>query len=149
MADSKKPHQAEQIQPKGPVWDHKDRTARDISKVALAISLLSVVLLTILFFGLNENVTGLGHKVKTVEEVEHRLVTVEKSGEGLGRRMESVEGKAAMARRTALSVILDSAGAQIWAIEPRLEGFEGAKEMRSKLEQARTLVNEVRGSLEN
>jgi len=65
--------------------DGDDATRRDMSKVALFVSLLAVVLLVVFFFGLNQNLKGVS---ATVEQL------AVSSGD-LAGRVDSVEGKLA------------------------------------------------------
>ena len=62
-----------------------EATRRDMSKVALFVSLLAVVLLVVFFFGLNQNLKGVS---ATVEQL--AVSTGELTG-----RMDGIEGKVA------------------------------------------------------
>ncbi|WP_028586972.1 hypothetical protein [Desulfocurvus vexinensis] len=62
-----------------------EATRRDMSKVALFVSLLAVVLLVVFFFGLNQNLKGVS---ATVEQL--AMNTGELTG-----RMDGIEGKVA------------------------------------------------------
>lgn len=61
-----------------------DKTGRDIGKVALFVSILSVVLLVVFFFGLNQNLTGLSARVDN-------LVSIKDDVNALGTRVGTVE----------------------------------------------------------
>ncbi|WP_338666629.1 hypothetical protein [Pseudodesulfovibrio methanolicus] len=59
-------------------------TSRDMSKVAVIVSLLVVVLLVIFFFGMNRNIAGLTEEVKSlgalrqdVSQLDGRMVKME------------------------------------------------------------------------
>ncbi len=67
-------------------------TSRDMSKVAVIVSLLVVVLLVIFFFGMNRNIAGLTEEVKSlgalrqdVSQLDDRMVKME---EGLPLQMK-------------------------------------------------------------
>lgn len=57
-------------------------TSRDMSKVAMIVSLLSVVLLVIFFFGLNRNLAGVTEEVQTLRGLRQDVQTL---GEKVGR----------------------------------------------------------------
>lgn len=46
--------------------ESKDKTSRDMGKVAIFISILSVLLLVVFFFGLNQNIKGLASEMRTM-----------------------------------------------------------------------------------
>ncbi|KAB1441237.1 hypothetical protein [Pseudodesulfovibrio senegalensis] len=62
----------------------QERTGRDMSRVAMIVSLLSVVLLAIFFFGLNRNIAGVADEVKA-------LRTLKSDVQVLGSRVDSLE----------------------------------------------------------
>ncbi|EPR42364.1 hypothetical protein dsx2_0291 [Desulfovibrio sp. X2] len=52
-----------------------DKTSRDLGKVAIFISILSILLLAVFFFGLNQNIKGLSADMKTVNTDVSQLKT--------------------------------------------------------------------------
>lgn len=52
-------------------------TNRDMSKVAMIVSLLVVVLLVIFFFGMNRNIAGLTDEVKSLGELRTEVSTLD------------------------------------------------------------------------
>ncbi len=44
----------------------RDKTGRDMGKVAIFISILAVLLLVVFFFGLNQNIKGLAAEMRTM-----------------------------------------------------------------------------------
>ena len=59
-------------------------TSRDMSKVAVIVSLLVVVLLVIFFFGMNRNIAGLTDEVKSLGELRQNV-------SGLDQKMAQME----------------------------------------------------------
>ena len=53
------------------------QTNRDMSKVAVIVSLLVVVLLVIFFFGMNRNIAGLTDEVKTLGSLRQEVSTLD------------------------------------------------------------------------
>lgn len=79
-ARSEKPHpdNMEEIKRKG---------EKDMGKVAIFISILSVLLLVIFFFGLNQNITGLNQEVQNLGDLRQDIGTLTSQ---LGNVQESV-----------------------------------------------------------
>lgn len=53
------------------------RNRRDLGKISLVISLLSLVLVTIFFFGLNRNLAGLSREVQDVDSMKHSVASLD------------------------------------------------------------------------
>lgn len=77
-SEKSKPDDAEVLKRKG---------ERDMGKVAIFISILSVLLLVIFFFGLNQNITGLNQEVQNLGALRQDVATL---GSQLGEVRQSV-----------------------------------------------------------
>lgn len=69
-------------------------TQRDMSKVAMIVSLLAVILLVIFFFGMNKNIAGLTNEVKNLgvlredmSNLDQRLVQIQQEMPSQVKRM--------------------------------------------------------------
>ena len=62
----------------------KENTGRDMGRVAIIVSLLSVVLLVIFFFGLNRNLAGVTEEVKALRGLQSDVQV-------LGKRVDTLE----------------------------------------------------------
>ncbi|MBG0789219.1 MAG: hypothetical protein H0S80_01845 [Desulfovibrionaceae bacterium] len=113
-------------------------TNRDMSKVALIVSLLVVVLLVIFFFGMNRNIAGLTDEVKSLGELridmsalDQRMVRMEDELPGKMKRIIAHDMVNEMAMKAAyLGNTLED--------EP----------LRAKMQEILQSLKEVRGSLE-
>lgn len=113
-------------------------TSRDMSKVAVIVSLLVVVLLVIFFFGMNRNIAGLTEEVKSlgtlrqdVSQLDGRMVKME---EGLPLQMK---------RLLALDMVNEMAMKSAY-LGNTLED----QALRDKMQNILQSLKEVRGELE-
>ena len=113
-------------------------TNRDMSKVALIVSLLVVVLLVIFFFGMNQNIAGLTDEVKSLgalraemSEIDQRMLQME---EGLPSRMK---------RLIAHDMVNDLAMKAAY-----LGNSLEEEELRNKMQDILSSLKEVRAGLE-
>lgn len=113
-------------------------TQKDMSKVAMIVSFLAVILLVIFFFGMNRNIAGLTDEVKSLGELRHdvssldqRLVTLQKEIPGQVKRMIAHDLVNEMAMKAAyLGNTLDN------------------EADRNKMQQVLQTLKDVRNSLE-
>ncbi len=113
-------------------------TSRDMSKVAVIVSLLVVVLLVIFFFGMNRNIAGLTEEVKSlgalrqdVSQLDARMVQMEAELPAQMKRMLALDMVNEMAMKSAyLGNTLDD------------------QALRDKMQTILQSLKEVRGELE-
>jgi len=67
------------------------RTNRDMGRVALFGSILAVILLTVVFFGLKQNMAGLTEQMKDLGVVKKDLVTVQQQVAALEKLPEATK----------------------------------------------------------
>ncbi|BCS86944.1 hypothetical protein [Pseudodesulfovibrio sediminis] len=114
-----------------------DQTQRDMSKVAIIVSLLVVVLLIIFFFGMNRNIAGLTDEVKSlgalredVSSLDQRVVQMEEDMPAKMKRMIAQDIVNEMAMRAAyLGNTLDDEALRV----KMQEILQNLKEVRGEL----------------
>lgn len=118
-------------------------TNRDLGKVALFISLLSVILLVVFFFGLNQNMTGLTNEVRDIPEMKQNIAT-------MGERLNSMETEVAAlrdlpeeARRMMVRSMLQEMSQRVGYMSIQVEN----EQQSAKLNQAAELLQEVQADL--
>ncbi|EGB13460.1 hypothetical protein DND132_0243 [Pseudodesulfovibrio mercurii] len=114
-------------------------TSRDMSKVAVIVSLLVVVLLVIFFFGMNRNIAGLTEEVKSLGELRQDVSQLD------GRMVKMEEGlPLEMKRLLALDMVNEMAMKSAYlgntledqALRDKMQGIlESLKEVRGALEK--------------
>lgn len=111
---------------------------KDWGKLALYISLLSVLLMVVLFFGLNQNVAGVEEGVQRLET--QTLPAMAEKVEGFERRMSEMERLPEMARQVLISAMIEEMIAKTEYLSGQLPEGQGTE----KLDQVRSLLNEVK-----
>lgn len=111
-------------------------THRDMSKVAVIVSLLSVVLLVIFFFGLNRNIAGLNAEVKSLGALRGEV-------QSLDERVLSLEDVSGQMKRTAIYNLTNEMTMESAYLEGQIED-EAQKE---KLRSIQKLLGEFREGL--
>ncbi len=69
-----------------------EETRRDMGKVGLFVSLLAVVLVVVFFYGINQNLTGLEHRVDELAYLEEDVVALNKKMTTMDGKISSVAG---------------------------------------------------------
>ena len=118
------------------------KSAKDFGKAALFISILAVVLLAVVFFGLNQNVTGLRAEVAEltalkgqVAGMDARMGTMDQKLGALEGLPETMKKMVASQALSEMSYKLDAMGGQLTPAQAEI------------LRQAKALVDEVQTSL--
>ena len=107
-------------------------TRRDSGKVAIAISIMSIILLVVFYFGFRQNFTELRHKVDALNGLQTRVVTLE----------EDVAGLKTLPEKT--RYMLMGTMTQEMANKADYLGTQAAsKEQAAKILQARKLLDEI------
>ncbi len=107
-------------------------TRRDSGKVAIAISIMSIILLVVFYFGFRQNFTELRHKVDALNGLQTRVVTLE----------EDVAGLKTLPEKTRYILIWTMT--QEMANKADYLGTQAAsKEQAAKILQARKLLDEI------
>lgn len=114
----------------------REATHRDMSRVAVIVSLLSVVLLVIFFFGLNRNIAGLNAEVKSLGALRGQV-------QEMDERLLKLEDVPAQMKRTAIYGLTTDMTMQSAYLEGQVEN-EAQKE---RLQAIQKLLDEFRSDL--
>ncbi|ACV69001.1 hypothetical protein [Desulfohalobium retbaense] len=69
-----------------------EETRRDMGKVGLFVSLLAVVLVVVFFYGINQNLTGLEHRVDELAYLEEDVASLNEKMTTMDGKISAVEG---------------------------------------------------------
>lgn len=116
---------------------------KDWGKLALFIALLSVLLMVVLFFGLNQNVTGMKAAVERIESED--LSAMKEQIASFDQRMSELERLPEMARQAIVSATIDEMLAKTQYLRGQLPEGLG----NEKLEQVRTGLNELKSQIDS
>ena len=105
------------------------RTNRDMGRVALIVSILAVILLTVFFFGLKQNMAGLAEQVKDVGVMKQQLVTVQQQVTALEKLPETT-------RKMVLSSMLAETTQKLAYVQSQLPEGEAAARLAKAIEEA-------------
>ena len=119
-------------------------TNKDMGKVAIAISLLSVVLLVIFFFGLNQNINGLSKEVQSLSGLKGQVATLETSMGQMDSRLVELEKLPSKTRNLIIDQHLEEMASKTQYLSGQLED----KAQGEKLLQAQKLLREVQAGLD-
>jgi hypothetical protein len=107
-------------------------TRRDSGKVAIAISIMSIILLVVFYFGFRQNFTELRHKVEALNGLQSRVVTLE----------QDVTALKTLPQKT--KYMLMGTMTQEMANKAAYLGTQAAsKEQAAKILQARQLLDDI------
>lgn len=115
------------------------KTYRDMGKVSLFVSLLSVLLVVIFFFGLNQNITGVSAKVKELAAVSGQLEQVNGKLTALEERVATFDALPQKAKRMMYATMLLELAQRV----ANLSATADSEEQATKLAEAMKLIQEV------
>ncbi|MEW5772851.1 MAG: hypothetical protein AB1916_04945 [Thermodesulfobacteriota bacterium] len=104
------------------------RTNRDMGRVALFVSILAVILLTVFFFGLNQNMTGLTEQVREIGQVKQQLATVQ-------QQVAALENLPAATKRMVLSGMLAETSQKLAYVQSQLPEGETSGRLGKAIEE--------------
>lgn len=113
-------------------------TNRDMSKVALIVSLLVVVLLVIFFFGMNRNIAGLTDEVKSLGELRGEMSNLDQ------RMVQMEEGLPSRMKRIIAHDLVNEMAMKAAYLGNTLED----EQLRNKMQDVLFSLKEVRAALE-
>ena len=123
--------------------DIKARTERDLGKVAIFVSILSVILLIVFYFGLNQNVTGLTEEVKQVGAIQQEVAGMQGRMGEMEARMQTLETLPAKARKMVISTMIMEMAQRAAYLSTQMD----TEEQVDKLTQAMDLMQQVQVDL--
>ncbi len=113
-------------------------TNRDMSKVALIVSLLVVLLLVIFFFGMNRNIAGLTDEVKSLGELRTDVSNLDQ------RMVQMEENLPARMKRIIAHDMVNEMAMKAAYLGNTLED----EQLRNQMQEVLMSLKEVRGVLE-
>ena len=97
------------------------KTNRDMGRVALFVSILAVILLTVFFFGLNQNMTGLTEQVKDIGQMKKQMAQMQ-------QQVAVLENLPAATRKMVLSGMLAETSQKLAYVQSQIpEGPASAR----------------------
>ena len=116
---------------------------RDLGKVALFVSLASMILVVIFFFGLNQNISGLNREVGKVSDMNEKLADLNVRFATVEQKMSAIDAVPAEVKRALVTGMLGDLAQRTG----RLAGELDSAEQTAKLNQAVQLLQEVQQEL--
>lgn len=123
----------------------KAKTNGDLGKVALFVSLLTVILLVVFFFGLNQNVTGLTEEVRDIPEIKERIATMSSRIDGMETEMAALKDLPQESKRMVVRTMLQDMAQRAGYLTEQVDN----EQQSAKLNQAMQLLEEVQTDLGN
>ena len=114
------------------------QTNKDMSKVALIVSLLAVLLLVIFFFGMNRNIAGLTDEVKSLGGLRQDIATLDE------RMVQMQTEMPAQMRKMLVHDVVNEMAMKAFYLTDTLED----PELRTKMGEVLIGLREVRDGLE-
>jgi len=121
----------------------KARTERDMGKVAMFVSILSVILLIAFYFGLNQNVTGLTEEVKQVSVIQEQVSGMQGRMGEMEARVQAMESLPAKAKKMVMSTMIMEMAQRAAYLSTQVD----TEEQAAKLTQAMDLLQQVQTDL--
>ncbi|EMG37601.1 hypothetical protein PCS_01539 [Desulfocurvibacter africanus PCS] len=136
--------------------DIKRKSEKDMGKVAIFISILSVLLLVIFFFGLNQNITGLNQEVQNLgalrqdvgtlatqfSNIQQTVGSVQENVGSLENRFVELEKLPAQTRNMILMNDLNAMNQRLGHIGSQLSGQQA-----TRLQEAQQLLQQLQTEL--
>jgi len=104
------------------------KTNRDMGRVALFVSILAVILLTVFFFGLKQNMAGLTEQVKDLGQVKKELVTMQ-------QQVAALETLPQTTKKMVLSSMLAETSQKLAYVQSQLPEGEAAVQLAKAIEE--------------
>ncbi len=120
------------------------KTGSDLGKVALFVALLAVILMVMLYFSQQQNITGMGDKLQEVQGVKQELTAVQGQISTLEEEMEALRGLPQEARKIIISGLLTESASKIEYLSAQME----TEEQQAKLQEIQKMLEEVKGGME-
>lgn len=119
------------------------KTGSDLGKVALFVALLAVILMVMLYFSQQQNISGLSEKVDGVNGVKHELVEVRDHLATLEQEVATLRDLPEQARKIIISGMLSESASKVDYLISQVE----SQEQQARLKEVRKMLNEVAAGL--
>jgi Tfp pilus assembly protein PilO len=104
------------------------KTNRDMGRVALFVSILAVILLTVFFFGVNQNMTGLTAQVKDFGQVKQQLAAMQ-------QQVAALENLPAATRKMVLSGMLAETAQKLAYVQSQVPEGDASARLAKAIEE--------------
>ena len=119
------------------------KTGSDLGKVALFVALLAVVLMVMLYFSQQQNVTAMAEKIDAVQGVQQEISAVKEHVAALEQEMETLKDLPKEAKKVIISGMLNESASKIEYLSTQVE----AAEQQAKLLEIQKMLEEVQAGM--
>jgi len=130
--------------------DFKQETHKEMGKVALIISILAVLLVAILFFGVNQNVKGVAQEVAKLQKLPEKIAILSGTVQEMGTKVNTLDAKVARledlpqkTKNTIIANALEDMAAKTKYLATQVDNQEQA----NKLAKIQELLDQVQKEL--
>jgi hypothetical protein len=120
------------------------KTGSDLGKVALFVALLAVILMVMLYFSQNQNITAMSEKLDGVQSVKQEIVAVQGQISTLEQEMGALKDLPKEAKKVIISGLLNESASKIQYLSTQME----TEEQQAKLLQVQKMLEEVHAGME-
>lgn len=134
-----------------PIQDVGKASPRDMGKAAIIISILSVVLLVIFFFGLNQNLAGLSKQVEALGALEGEISRVDQAVAAVDGKVGAIDARMTELEKLpqrARNMMIDESLNEMAGRLNYMSGFVGDEARAEKIYEAMQLLKQVQVDLE-
>ncbi|NJB66369.1 uncharacterized protein YoxC [Desulfobaculum xiamenense] len=121
-----------------------DRTNRDMGKVALLVSIMSVILLVVFFFGLNQNLTSLTEQVSVIPGMQQQIQGIDGKIAGIETELGALKDLPAKTKKMVVGTMLQEMAQKAGYLGSQME----SDAQNAKLQQAMQLMQEVQADMQ-
>lgn len=119
------------------------KTGSDLGKVALFVALLAVVLMVMLYFSQQQNITGLAGKVDEVQGVKQEVAAVKDHVAALEEEVAALKDLPKETRKILISGMLSESASKVEYLISQVE----SEEQQAKLAEIRKMLKDVAAGL--
>ncbi|GAB6176200.1 hypothetical protein JCM16814_10910 [Desulfobaculum senezii] len=121
-----------------------NKTNRDMGKVALFVSIMSVILLVVFFFGLNQNLTSLTQKVSVIPGIQQQIDGIDGKIAGMETELTELRNLPAKTKNMVVGTMLQEMAQKAGYLGTQM----GDDAQNEKLQRAMQLMQEVQTDLQ-
>lgn len=121
-----------------------EKTNRDMGKVALFVSIMSVILLVVFFFGLNQNLTSLTEQVSVIPGIQQQIDGIDGKIAGIETELGTLKDLPAKTKKMVVGTMLQEMSQKAGYLGTQMEN----EAQNAKLQEAMQLMQEVQTDLQ-
>ena len=119
------------------------KTGSDLGKVALFVALLAVILMVMLYFSQQQNITGLAGKIDEVQGVKQEMTAVKEHVAALEQEVAALRDLPEQARKIIISGMLSESASKVEYLVSQVEN----QEQQAKLAEIQKMLRDVAAGL--